>query len=90
MMTQLYSLFFWAAFLLLFGLVPAVSDDEPVLARLSFWLAPERMATFAQVYEKQVAPLLAGGRPGRELGERPPRRPARPLVDRHLGRTESF
>ena len=29
------------------------------LARLSFWVRPERMADFGAVYEEQVAPHLA-------------------------------
>lgn len=32
--------------------------SEPMLARLSFWVPPERMAEFEVAYEKQVLPLL--------------------------------
>ena len=32
---------------------------EPTLARLSFWVSPERMTEFEVAYEQNVAPLLA-------------------------------
>jgi len=38
--------------------VETVAADVPNLARLSFWVAPERMADFEQVYAEQIAPLL--------------------------------
>ena len=48
----------WAAVLLVLGLsLPAVAD-EPALARLSFWMPPERMAGFEAMYREQVVPLL--------------------------------
>ena len=31
---------------------------EPTLARLSFWVPPERMAEFEAAYEKDVVPIL--------------------------------
>ena len=31
---------------------------EPTLARLGFWVPPERMDEFEVAYEKQVAPIL--------------------------------
>ena len=34
------------------------ADDGPALARLSFWLPPERMAEFAAAYEGDVLPIL--------------------------------
>ena len=42
---------------LLVGLSP-VSAEEPTLARLSFWVPPERMEEFVGAYEERVAPLL--------------------------------
>ena len=47
-----------AAVLFLLGLSCPVAADEPTLARLSFWVPPERMAEFAQVYKEQVTPIL--------------------------------
>ena len=35
-----------------------VRADEPTLARLSFWVPPERMAEFEAAYEEQVVPIL--------------------------------
>ena len=32
--------------------------DEPALARLSFWLPPERLGEFAAAYEERLAPVL--------------------------------
>jgi len=31
---------------------------EPTLARLGFWVPPERMAEFEDAYEKQIVPVL--------------------------------
>ena len=39
-------------------LYTGVRAIEPTLARLSFWVPPERMAEFEAAYEKQVLPLL--------------------------------
>ena len=36
----------------------SVAADEPTLARLSFWVPPERMAEFETAYRKQVLPIL--------------------------------
>lgn len=38
----------------------AATEPAPTrtLARLSFWVPPERMAAFEAVYEKQVVPIL--------------------------------
>ena len=36
--------------------IPAAAATT--LARLSFWMPPERMAEFGQVYESALAPLL--------------------------------
>ncbi len=44
--------------LLLLGLSCSVAADEPTLARLSFWVPPEQIAEFEQIYEEQVAPIL--------------------------------
>lgn len=53
----------WAAFSFLLGLsnptVAAPSDTvQPTLARLSFWVPPERMGDFAEIYETEVKPQL--------------------------------
>ena len=45
-----------AAVLLLLVLVCQVAAAEPTLARLSFWVPPERMEEFGQGYEEQVVP----------------------------------
>ena len=50
----------WAVHLLLLGLSCPLTAAEPALARLSFWVPPERMAEFAQTYAEQAAPLLKG------------------------------
>ena len=47
-----------AAFLFLFALPCPGAAEEPTLARLSFWVPPERMAEFEQIYEEQVVPIL--------------------------------
>jgi len=39
------------------GLSP-LAAEEPTLARLSFWVPPERMAELEAMYEKQVVPVL--------------------------------
>ena len=44
--------------LLLVGLVRPVVAEGPTLARLSFWVPPERMAEFQAAYEEQVVPIL--------------------------------
>ena len=33
---------------------------EPTLARLSFWVPPERMEEFEATYEEQAVPILKG------------------------------
>ena len=38
--------------------VQTLAADSTALARLSFWVAPERMADFEQLYEEQIVPLL--------------------------------
>ncbi len=48
-------LMIWAATLLMSRVVEA---EERSLARVAFWLPPERMAEFATVYEEKVVPLL--------------------------------
>ncbi|MEW6754240.1 MAG: two-component regulator propeller domain-containing protein [Candidatus Latescibacterota bacterium] len=47
-----------AALLLLLLAVPC-QPDEPVLARLSFWVPPGRMGECAAVYRDRLAPVLA-------------------------------
>ena len=39
------------------SVVPSLAD-QPTLARLSFWVPPERMAEFEAVYEREIAPVL--------------------------------
>ena len=41
----------------LLGLSP-VAAEEPTLARLSFWVPPERMAEFEGTYAEQIVPIL--------------------------------
>ena len=41
------------------GQSAATEDSSPTLARLSFWVPPERRTALEAVYEKQVAPFLA-------------------------------
>jgi len=41
----------------LLGISP-VAAEEPTLARLSFWVPPERMEEFAAAYAEQIAPIL--------------------------------
>ena len=48
----------WAALLFLLGLPLPTDAEEPTLARLSFWVPPERMEEFETAYEKEVAPFL--------------------------------
>ena len=36
----------------------AVEAEQPTLARLSFWVPPERTAEFETVYEEEIVPLL--------------------------------
>ena len=48
----------WAVVVLLPGLSLPVEAEEPTLARLSFWVPPERMAEFAAAYKEQVVPVL--------------------------------
>ena len=47
--------YIWAVLAVLLAHVGA---DEPTLARLSFWVPPERMAEFEATYEEQVVPIL--------------------------------
>ncbi|MDP6778423.1 MAG: hypothetical protein QGI83_16835 [Candidatus Latescibacteria bacterium] len=48
-----------AAFIsLLFGGTKSHADD-PALARLSFWLPPERVGAFEEAYEARLLPVLA-------------------------------
>jgi hypothetical protein len=46
-------------FLFLLWTAPAYAA-EPTLARLSFWVPPERMAEFETTYREQVLPILKG------------------------------
>ena len=46
----------WTACLI--GLSCPVIANEPILARLSFWVPPERMAEFEAEYEEQIVPIL--------------------------------
>jgi signal transduction histidine kinase/ligand-binding sensor domain-containing protein len=50
----------WCALLVagLFFLPRGGMAGEPILARLSFWVPPERMGEFAAIYEEKVAPIL--------------------------------
>ena len=48
----------WSAALLLLSVVWPVAAEEPTLARLSFWVPPERMAEFEVIYEEQVTSKL--------------------------------
>ena len=50
--------YIWAVLAALTGLLVHVRADEPTLARLSFWVAPERMSEFEATYEAQVGPVL--------------------------------
>ena len=47
----------WTVVLLLGLSLPAIAD-EPTLARLSFWVPPEKMAGFEAAYQEQLVPLL--------------------------------
>ena len=53
----LLTLLLIAAFLPLSG-GRGVAEDLPTLARLEFWVPPERMAEFEQAYEEKVMPIL--------------------------------
>lgn len=44
--------------LLLTALLQPLSADQPTLARLSFWMPPERITEFEAAYEGQLVPLL--------------------------------
>lgn len=61
----------FAALLLAIAIYSPSSADEPTLARLSFWVPPERMVEFEAAYNEQVAPFLkergfvASSQPGR-------------------------
>jgi signal transduction histidine kinase/CheY-like chemotaxis protein/streptogramin lyase len=44
--------------LLALSLLARTSAAEPTLARLSFWVPPEKMAEFTQVYAEEVVPFL--------------------------------
>ena len=48
----------WAPVLLLLGLFCPLAATEPPLARLSFWVSPERMDEFEAAYGEQVVPSL--------------------------------
>ena len=49
-----------AKFIGLLLLLPIrIEADEAVLARLSFWMPPERVGEFEAIYEAQLAPILA-------------------------------
>ena len=45
------------AVLSLLGISP-VAAEEPTLARLAFWVPPERMDEFGKIYNAKVFPLL--------------------------------
>lgn len=45
-------------FAILHILTTTAFATEPTLARLSFWLPPERMAEFETVYQQQILPIL--------------------------------
>lgn len=49
---------YMALVLWLLTLPGTASAQRPSLARLSFWVAPERMADFERTYESQIVPLL--------------------------------
>lgn len=53
--------------LLLLALPPALLAEEPTLARLSFWLPPERMDEFAAVYAEQTAAGARGAEAEEDL-----------------------
>lgn len=61
----------WMAVLPLLATLPAMAD-EPTLARLCFWVGPERMEEFEAAYEEKAAPvphqlgLVASAQRGRE------------------------
>ena len=38
--------------------VPECQATEPTLARLSFWVQPERMAEFEAAFDEQMLPIL--------------------------------
>jgi ligand-binding sensor domain-containing protein len=44
--------------LLLLGLFSPVDAKEPTLARLVFWIPPERLEEFGAAYAEQIAPVL--------------------------------
>ena len=48
----------WAACLLLLGLPRPVDAEVPTLARLSYWVPPERRAEFEEAYKEKVVPIL--------------------------------
>ena len=41
-------------------LVGALDAREPTLARLSFWVPPERMGEFGDIYQERLLPVLEG------------------------------
>ncbi len=51
-------LVFGAVLSLLMAPRPAAGAEESTLARLSFWVPPERMAEFERAYEDQLLPVL--------------------------------
>ena len=50
--------YIWTVLAVMTGPLAHVRADEPTLARLSFWVPPERMAEFEAAYEEQVVPIL--------------------------------
>jgi ligand-binding sensor domain-containing protein/serine phosphatase RsbU (regulator of sigma subunit) len=60
------------------------SVKEPTLARLSFWMPPERVADFEAVYEERIVPLL------KERGLVESTQQGRPTVDGVFSRLFEF
>ena len=54
--------------------LPARAGEDPTLARLAFWVPPERMAEFEAAYEQKVVPILErhGLLPSSERGRATP------------------
>ena len=50
--------YIWAVLVVLTGLLADARADEPTLARLKFWVPPERIAEFEAAYEEEVVPIL--------------------------------
>ncbi len=70
--------------LLLVGLSLPSAAAESTLARLSFWVPPERMAEFGRVYQDQLAPIL------QERGFAPAEETGRATVDSVFSRLFAF